>query len=46
MVATMRDRMRHVLNPLHVYCTLAHILKRRGAMWTARAYERLYNNVL
>lgn len=41
---TMGDRMRHLLNPLHVYCSLSWILRKRIAIQTARAYERsIYN---
>lgn len=41
---TMKDRMRHLLNPLHVYCSLSWVLHKRTAIQTARAYERsIYN---
>lgn len=41
---TMGDRMRHLFNPLHVYCSLSWILRKRIAIQTARAYERsIYN---
>jgi hypothetical protein len=41
---TIRDRMRHLLNPLHVYCSLSWVLRKRTAIKTARAYERsIYN---
>jgi hypothetical protein len=34
--------MRHVLNPLHVYCSLSRLLRRRSALFTARVYERFF----
>lgn len=41
---TVKDRMRHLFNPLHVYCSLAWILRKRAAIRTARIYERsIYN---
>ena len=40
MKVTVKDRIRHYLNPLHVYCSLAQILKREKAFKTAKKYEK------
>ncbi|MBI4667231.1 MAG: hypothetical protein HY751_12585 [Nitrospinae bacterium] len=37
---TLKDRMRHVFNPLHVYCSLSWVLRKRTAILTARLYEK------
>lgn len=44
---TVKDRMRHYLNPLHIFCSLAPMMKRAKAMKTAKIYERIFfNNIL
>ncbi|MGK7346408.1 MAG: hypothetical protein ACNS63_11445 [Candidatus Nitrospinota bacterium M3_3B_026] len=40
MRTSVKDRLRHILNPLHVYCSLSYVLKRQSALRTARAYEK------
>ncbi|VAX15342.1 hypothetical protein MNBD_NITROSPINAE01-1283 [hydrothermal vent metagenome] len=36
-----QDKARHYLNPLHVYCSLTHVLQKKRAMLAAMAYERV-----
>jgi len=40
MKVTVKDTIRHYLNPLHVYCSLTYLLRRERALKTARKYER------
>lgn len=41
MKPTIKDRLRHLFNPLHVYCSLSYVMRKRNAMKAARAYERM-----
>ncbi|MBI4828895.1 MAG: hypothetical protein HY804_08820 [Nitrospinae bacterium] len=44
MKTTIRDKVRHHLNPLHVFCSLAWLIKAEKALRTAQSYERrIYN---
>lgn len=40
MKVTARDKMRHYLNPLHVFCSLTYLLSKDKALKTARTYEK------
>lgn len=40
MKVTLKDRIRHYLNPLHVYCSLTHLFRKEKALKTARKYEK------
>lgn len=40
MKVTFKDRMRHYLNPLHVFCSLTLLLKKERALKTAKKYEK------
>ncbi|HEB72720.1 MAG TPA: hypothetical protein ENI77_08885 [Nitrospirae bacterium] len=40
MKVTVKDMMRHYLNPLHVYCSLTYLFRKEKALRTARKYER------
>lgn len=43
MRVSVKDKIRHMLNPLHVYCSLSYVLRKRNALKTARMYEsRIY----
>lgn len=43
----MKDRLRHILNPLHVYCRLLDCgMDRAAARRLCRLYQRLYSTVL
>ncbi|VAX17118.1 hypothetical protein MNBD_NITROSPINAE02-1328 [hydrothermal vent metagenome] len=46
MVPTLKDRMRHILNPLHLYCSLTHIMRQKSALSAIDAYERRFYNHL
>jgi len=40
MKVSIKDKVRHYLNPLHVFCSLNYILSKEKALRAARAYER------
>ena len=40
MRTSIRDRLRHILNPLHVYCSLSYVMRRKAALGAARTYEQ------
>jgi len=40
MRTSIRDKVRHHLNPLHVFCSLARLFKAEKALRTAQSYER------
>ena len=43
---SVRDRLRHILNPLHVYCSLSWMIHKKRALKAARSYERrIYNPI-
>ncbi len=42
MVPTFKDRMRHILNPLHLYCSLTFIMRQKSALSAIDAYERRF----
>ena len=45
MIVSMKDRARHYLNPLHVYCSLTCVFGRNQALRATRIYENaIYNS--
>jgi len=41
MDTTLKDRVRHYLNPLHVFCGIKRVFSKENALKAARLYEKL-----
>ncbi|MDH5476887.1 MAG: hypothetical protein OEY50_01015 [Nitrospinota bacterium] len=41
MDTTLKDRIRHYLNPLHVFCGIKRVFSKENALRAARLYEKL-----